>query len=63
MIQKPNLDRLAADGLRFTQHYAGRATFSANRLPIIQLACPIAAMNVYRKSDTLASLLRERSTP
>jgi arylsulfatase len=35
MIQSPNLDRLAADGLRFTQHYAGNPVCAPSRCTLM----------------------------
>ncbi|MGD0089496.1 MAG: arylsulfatase [Planctomycetota bacterium] len=34
-IRTPNLDRLAADGLRFTQHYAGNAVCAPSRCVLL----------------------------
>ncbi|MGP4115074.1 sulfatase family protein [Streptomyces sp. 4N509B] len=70
-IHTPNLDRLARDGVRFTQAYAGSATCSPTRFALYTgrypgrteggLAEPIADQSVGLAPDhpTLASLLRD----
>ncbi|HEU4607905.1 MAG TPA: sulfatase-like hydrolase/transferase, partial [Chitinophagaceae bacterium] len=67
----PNINRLAAGGMRFTQFYAAQATCSAsraailtgcypNRIGISGALSPFAKIALNPKEATIASLLKAR---
>ncbi len=67
----PNLDRLAAEGLRFTDFYVPQAVCSAsraalltgcypNRISLLHALMPQAENGISPEEETIAELLRER---
>ena len=42
-IKSPNIDKLAAEGMRFTDHYAGSTVCAPERYSIARVASPISS--------------------
>jgi arylsulfatase A-like enzyme len=70
-IETPNLDRMAAEGLRFTSFYVPQAVCSAsraalltgcypNRVSVLHALMPQAENGISSEEETIAELLHER---
>jgi arylsulfatase A len=71
VIRTPNIDRIAAEGIRFTDFYVAQAVCSAsrtalltgcypNRLGILGALGPAAKHGIHERETTLAQLLKTR---
>src|SRR6476661_5508151 len=71
LIRTPNIDRLAADGVRFTDFYVAQAVCSAsrtalltgcypNRLGILGALNPSSRNGIHDREATLAQVLKAR---
>jgi arylsulfatase len=70
-LETPNLDRMAAEGMRFTSFYVPQAVCSAsraalltgcypNRISLLHALMPQAENGIHPDEETIAELLRER---